>query len=318
MSYNIDTMLEAKNQDELIEMVNETVELALSQQFVMKDIGITSRVFNHWIKMKIGTILNKVGDYKFTFTFVDLIWFNIIKELRDYGFPLEKIEIVKKNLMYPVLLMETLNHPNIRKKKIVNKEILGAENNDKLNLINKLNVDILGKKKNPDGFKIDMEVIPLHLLIGRFIFDRADLRLLIDINGNVLPCTKNSLFDKNQYDLMSEVGFDSGSYISISLLKFIGKFILKKENQVFVKNNNFLNENEIYILSLIREGKAKSITIKFEEKEPKFIEITEEKKLFAEARISEVLLTHGYQDIKITTQDGSIKYSNITTKKKLK
>jgi len=317
MNYFIDAIMEAENPEKIFDMIGETAGLAISQEFVMKDLGLTSRIFNNWIKTGLVTNCTKEGDYKYTFSFIDLIWFNIVSELRGYGFPIEKIKIVNKKLMEPVLLLETLNNPNPKKKSIVNKKMLGEEFKEKAELATSLNEKILGRKKNPDGFKVDISIIPLHLLVSRFLFDRSDIRIMIDINGNVFPCTKNTPLDHNLYEMMNEAGFDSNSFISISLLKFIGKFIQKGENRDFSKNNNFINENEQYILSLIREGKAKSITIKFESKKPRLIEITEEKKLNVEARISEVILKRGYQDIKITTKDGSMVYSNIVTKKKL-
>ncbi|MBU1719026.1 MAG: hypothetical protein KKA07_08120, partial [Bacteroidetes bacterium] len=85
----------------------------------------------------------------------------------------------------------------------------------------------------------------------------------------------------------------------------------------YVKENRLLNENELHILSLLREGKAKSITIKFKNQKPHFIEVTQERKVFDEARLSEVMLGKGYQDITIKTENGTIAVTNITTRKKL-
>jgi hypothetical protein len=67
----------------------------------------------------------------------------------------------------------------------------------------------------------------------------------------------------------------------------------------------------------LREGKAKSITIRFKNQKPNIIEVTQERKIYAEARLSEVMLNRGYQDIIIKTENGNIAVTNITTKKKL-
>ena len=64
--------------------------------------------------------------------------------------------------------------------------------------------------------------------------------------------------------------------------------------------------------------KANSITIKFEGHKPKLLEYTFEKKLYAESRISDVLIKRVYQEIIIKTQDGNIAFSSVTIKKKLK
>ena len=317
----IDTMLDIMSEDDLLDILNDAVELKKGGQFIMKDLEITSRVFNHWAIKGLVPNISKVGDYRFEFSFLDLIWFNIVKELREYGYPLEKIKIVKDILLEPILLNETLENLSNKKnkKKIMNHEdLLGDEFKGRIEVIKEIEKEIFSKKENPDGFRLDFSIAPLTLIIGRFLLDRADVRILIDNEGNVFSCPKKSIINENLSDLMVEDGFDSESYISISLFKFLKNFIQKKENLEFIISNKFLTENELQILSLVRDGKANSITIKFDGQKPKFIEYTQEKKLYAESRISDVLIKRGYQDIIIKTQDGNIAFSNVTIKKKLK
>ncbi|MBI5539095.1 MAG: hypothetical protein HY951_03485, partial [Bacteroidia bacterium] len=158
----------------------------------------------------------------------------------------------------------------------------------------------------------------LSLLINEFLFYRNDVRILIDQKGNVVPYTDEFIKHKDFGNIMKEVDFDNESYINISLLKFFRKFTMNKKYFNFLQDNNILNENEAHILSLIREGKAKIITIKFKDHKPYMLETTKEKKIQAETRMTEILLNRGYQDISIRTENGNISYSNITTKKILK
>lgn len=319
MSYFIDTMLETKNPEELFRMIDETEELKLGKQFIMKDIGLTSRVFNHWITTGLVTNTSKAGDYRYEFSFIELIWFNIVKELREYGFPLEIIKVVYKTLMEPILFRESINNlPDKEKNRLIADLEAHKETNPEYTEYIKRIKDELFNPKTPNESFNDVFLIPLQLLFAGFLIDRTDIRLLINSNGNVFSVSDKMGDAARTQELMVEYGFDNESYVSISLLKFLKKFILKKENQQFTRDHNFLNENELYILSLIREGKAKAITIKFEAHKPKYIEITEEKKLFAESRISDTLLSRQYQEIIIKTQDGNISYANVTTKKKLK
>ena len=154
-------------------------------------------------------------------------------------------------------------------------------------------------------------------MVNEFLLYRKDVKLLIDKNGKVIPYS-DSFFEKEEFEkIQAELGFDSESFISISLIKFFRKFILNKANFNFIKENNILNENEAHILSLVREGKAQSITIKFKNEKPYLLEITGEKKIQAEARLSEIILNRGYQDISIKTENGNIVISNYTTKIKL-
>jgi len=150
-----------------------------------------------------------------------------------------------------------------------------------------------------------------------FLAYRCDVWIYIDYNATVIPYIEKTMDKKKLHGFMDEFSFDSESYICISLMKFFRKFVQDPKHLDFVRNNDILNENEQYILSLIREGKAKAITIRFEAEKPRYIEITKERKLDTASRLSEVLLNKGYQDIIIKTQNGDISFTNITTKKKL-
>ncbi|KAF5041221.1 hypothetical protein DSECCO2_525250 [anaerobic digester metagenome] len=157
----------------------------------------------------------------------------------------------------------------------------------------------------------------LSILINEFILYREEVKLLIDVNGVVIPVSEsekdNPLYEK----LMDDTGFDRESYMTISMLKFFRRFIQNKEYFQFVRENRILNENETHILSLLREGMAKSITIRFRDQKPYLIEVTREKKIHAEARLSEILIRGGYQDISMKTENGNIVITNVTSKIKL-
>jgi hypothetical protein len=117
---------------------------------------------------------------------------------------------------------------------------------------------------------------------------------------------------------MQEWSLENESYLSISLFKFLKKFMVKEENDAFSLKIKLLNENESFILSLIRKGKAKEITIQFKDQAPTYIKVTRDQKIFAESRVSDAILGKGYQEISIKTQDGNISCANIVTKHKLK
>jgi DNA-binding transcriptional MerR regulator len=320
MSFFIDAMLESKDPLDLFRMIDETEELKLNRQFIMKDLGLTSRVFNHWIMTGLVTSTSKVGDYRYEFSFVELLWFNIVKELREYGFPLGKIKVVYQSLMEPFLFRESISNLSEEERNRMIEELEDhQENNPEYDeFIKKVKEELNNPQKPDENFK-DVFLIPLHSYLASFMIDRSDIKFLINSDGKVLPVSDKLAVDQQWLkDLMDKVGFEGDSYISISLFKFLRKFIQKKQNQQFAKDHHLLNENELYILSLIRDGKAKSINIKFEHQKPSLIEITKERKVQAETRIAEVLLGRGYQDIVIKTQDGNITFTNIITKKKLK
>ena len=318
MSINIDSIFTEKDARALFENSAMVIGLNLSKQFVMKDIGVTTRVFHHWASKGLIDFKPSRNYQKHIFSFVELIWFNIVNELREFGFPLEKIKIVKNTLMQDFnwttlinsisevqkneMLKDVDNSPEFENQKDVVKEMIKEGLNDP---------DIVSGDK-------DIQLNLLFLILFSFLTYRCNVWIYIDNKGNVLPYVDRKPDKAILYQLMEEYHFDSESYVSISLVKFFRKFIRNQKHLEFVRGNNILNETEQYILSIIKEGKAKEITIKFKEEMPYIIKVTEEKKVDAESRLSDVLMKKGYQEIIVKTQDGDIAFSNVTTIIKLK
>ncbi|MCX6258657.1 MAG: MerR family transcriptional regulator [Bacteroidia bacterium] len=319
MSINLDYLFAEKDIEAFLINSAMITNFDLTRQFVMKDIGVTSRVFHHWSQKGLVNVRPKINDHNHVFSFVELIWFNIVNELRAYGFSLEKIKFVHDSLMQEISWNAFVNSLTISEKEKFIEEIdfLPSEYDDQKNNLK----EILRKDMNdPDlsSDENDININALYLIIYNFLVIRSNVWIYIDIKGTVIPCVEKIMDKVKLNKLMDEYFFDRESYICISLMKFFRKFVQNPKYLDFVRDNDILNENEQYILSLIREGKAKAITIKFEGQKPSHIEITRERKLDVESRLSEVMLTKGYQDIVIKTKNGDIAYSNITTKKKLK
>jgi len=317
MEFSLDTIFNSMSADSFIEGIEKTMELRFQQKFALKDISISTRVMNHWDAKGLipDSSRNKGGPY--TFNFIELIWLHIVKELREYGYPLENIKEVSFYLTTPFDISEQYRAlSDDEKEKIKNKvENIQLNNEDeKQKLVDSIKKELNDPNVGTEYFQTNI----LSLLINEFLFYRNDVRILIDQKGNVVPYTDEFIKHKDFGNIMKEVNFDNESYINISLLKFFRKFTMNKKYFSFLQDNNILNENEAHILSLIREGKAKTITIKFKDHKPYMLETTKEKKIQAETRITEILLNRGYQDISIRTENGNISYSNITTKKILK
>lgn len=317
MEFSLDTIFNSMSADSFMEGIEKTNELRFQQKFVLKDIGISTRVMNHWDAKGLipASLRNKGGTY--TFNFIELIWMHIVKELREYGYPLENIKIACFFLTTPIDYTEYFRTQSKAEKEEITKR---AENiplnneEEKKKLVDSIKKALDDPNEVVEFFQTNI----LSLLINEFLLYRSDVRIHIDQKGNVLPFTNELINHKEYNKVFKEVEFDHESYISISLFKFFRKFTMNKKYFSFLQDNNVLNENEAHILSLIREGKAKTITIKFKDHKPYMLETTKEKKILAETRMTEILLNRGYQDISIRTENGNISYSNITTKKILK
>ena len=215
MSIFIDKFIESGDLRNSVSLFDETAELKLDQKFIMKDIGVTPRVFNHWIAVGLVTNKFKVGDYRFKFSFVELIWFNIVKELRNFGFPINGIKEVYKNMMEPVHLFETLVSIDDKGKEKIIKNIESRHDIDeveKQEILSFMREVFAGPVKANNG-TFDLVVTPLHLLLLEFLETRSDLRLLIDSNGNTIPYNRNVFENISYEEMMEGTDFDSQSYI---------------------------------------------------------------------------------------------------------
>jgi hypothetical protein len=71
----------------------------------------------------------------------------------------------------------------------------------------------------------------------------------------------------------------------------------------------------MFILEHVRNGHYKEIKIRFSKKDSITLELTEEFKADHAARIQDIILKRGYQDIELKTINGVIKYSTRKTSK---
>lgn len=313
----LDSLFEPKDIESFIESLEKVSELNFSQSFVIRDIDISSRTMNHWCQMGLMPSKQRTTGSTFHFNFYELIWFHIVKELREYGYPISKINLVKEILLTPFDLSEFFRNLTPKEVSLLRKRIsrMKLDNEEVKREFTSFLFDAL---ENEEELKNPVLVSIMTLMVNQFIFYRDEVNLLIDANGIAIPIYESEKDDPIYDSIMADAGFDTESYIRISLNKFFRKFILDRTHFDFVRNNNILNENEAHILSLVREGKAKSITIRFKDQKPYLLEISREKKVQVEARLSEVLLKGGYEDISLKTANGNIVVSNFVTKEKLK
>lgn len=314
--FYLDHVLDSMDVESLFEGIANITEFNSQEYFVVQDIGVSSRVMNHWAAKGLMPTKLRFENAKYTFNFVELIWFHIVKELREYGYSLEKIARIRQILTKSIDCAKYFKDLSKKEKDwlIKRAEQICVKNEDeKQVLINTIKEGLNNPEKSSECFFTNI----LGSLVSEFILYRQDVRVLVDINGAVFPYSETNIEKETLDKQLSDIGFETESYVNISLIKFFRKFVLNKNHFNFLRKNNILNDNEAHILSLVREGKAKSITIRFKDEKPYMLEVTKEKKIQAEARLSEVLLNRGYQDISMKTENGNIVVSNITTKKKL-
>ncbi len=197
----------------------------------------TYRVINHWTE--IGLVDDERGSESRgwrAFSMTDLIWIRIIDELRQFGFPLEKIAIAKASL-FP--------------------------------------------KGDQDKF--------CRSLIRAY---EKTCVLIVEKNGN------------SYLRYAKERAKTDDSHICVNVSELEKEVMEKTPDSLVEDFEGFsrLNADEHELLSIIRSGKYKSITVKMKDGTMERLEMEE----LIKGRMIDLLRDHAYQDIEVKTAKGEI------------
>ncbi|MES2836493.1 MAG: MerR family transcriptional regulator [Bacteroidota bacterium] len=277
------------------------------EEFTLKNLvanNITARHLQYWFENGLLPEKKRKEDENHKFSFIDLIWINIVNELRLMGFPIKKIKISKDILLSKKTIPEFFKLNNDR-------EIVDFYYNSYKESFKDKSVfeKIFSTKKNLDSIK-STEISALFFYIILFIKERVNTKMLVFNTGELLIVDENT---PSQVESIAEY-MENQTYITIPILKLISKFIHDEMNTAFVSKTKILNDNELQILALIRHGDYDSIKVYFKENKPSLLEVTKNVKLDKEARLSEILLNRKYEKLELITKDGNITYAPRTTK----
>lgn len=283
--------------------------LNLSQQirekrFGIKDVGVTYRWISYWDSK--GLLIGDYSEGKWRkFDLVEFVWLKMIIKLREFNFPIDKIKWIKDNLIQNAAVSELIGHDEvadilIRLSSEGNKEEMKRLLKDK-NFIDQMTVQSLNLFEN--------------LILDIVTFQNG---YSILINSNELIPVKHSALEslselKEFNDLLR------GSFISISVSEILRDYMIR---EVGIKSKNklaLLTREEEKVLEVLRQDNLKSVIIKYDQdKEINLLETVKVVKIDKRARLIDFIMTHGYQDITIKTQDGEIVYCENKLKIMLK
>lgn len=245
-------------------------------------------------------------------TFVEVVWYEILEQLRAFGISKENLKKLEVQLLTPFDLNQILNIEDLE---------LNTSTQEYLNqLINTNSVKVENEIKIDSDKSINGVINPItHISIlayniMEFIITRSHITFLIDKNWLVYAWNE-SLF-QNYVDAGIDIKFKH--HISLSLPEVMKEFILK-DNWV----NNYpqlgiISNDESEVLKLLKLNKIKTLTIRVKNKKIKLIEATEIYNSVDKAsRFMDHILKGKYQDISFSTQAGNITHFEKTTKYKL-
>jgi DNA-binding transcriptional MerR regulator len=273
------------------------------RNFKPSDLGISARAINNWKEKRLLFKENKKGWIRFNLT--ESIWIKIIQQLRKFNIPLDTIMKIK--LALQEVPENVMNH--LDKKGILDKLKQALENESISELKTAFDSENLREIEKKEKLSI------LDHIILDMITTRANCRLLFNSEGNTLIYKDNYEEELREYPEYWD--FLKTTHISISLNQLFYSITNELIEPKQLAKLKILNSKEQKILDSLREDKIKKIEISYKENEPQLIKVTKINKLDTAARIKEILISKGYQDIKLTTQNGKLVQCENTKKKKL-
>ncbi len=300
---------------EVINNPDEYTDL-YKERFRLSDLEISARVLMHWKKMgllpdkpikKTDEQDNESEKGKLNrFNFFELIYLYILQDLREIGFSIDKLKKVKATLLAKTDIMSLSS--------LMDKE--------SLNLLKKhgYNTEILEEfLKHKQDIEYHIDEVPdfvkfptaLDSIILGVLQQKLDFRLIISMNGDVEAEVANSLGQ------VEKTISNAKPHVVLTLFHYLYRFLSNKKYSELYVSYKLLDQQEMAILDHVRKGQYKEIKIKFNKKDSILLELTEERKIDNAARLQDILLKGGYQDIQLKTQKGVITYTTIKTKKQI-
>jgi DNA-binding transcriptional MerR regulator len=268
------------------------------KKFTVKDLGVDYRWIDHWHAK--GLLIGNYEERKWKkFNLVEYVWLKMIIKMREFNFGLDTIKSVKDILDVDYTVNDFMKNSGIDLLDVIPKFApSGKETNAKILL---KDTEVLENMKH---FSINL----LELYIMDILTLYSYHSILINPNGEIIPIKYSYL--EMYSDKMEFKNFITKSYVSISITEILRDFIIEKDIDFNNKKRlAILTEEESLVLNAIRRDDLKSVIIKFgNDSKMNLLEEIKEEKIDKASRLFEMIITKGYQDITIKTQNGEIVY----------
>jgi hypothetical protein len=230
----------------------------------------------------------------------------IVRELREYGMEKEKILVLKGELFSPV------DHKAALCELKQNRKETEAQLAKLYGVATSIVKPILDEYFRKGAELQALGYSNLSIYLYNVLGTRLPYSLWVNKEGKHRLVFQN----KDGVPLMGDEGGPlEASYIMISLNAIVGFFAgLEMINDTI--RQTLLSPQEWQLIEETRAEGLKSLTVKFKEGKMLTLESTRRKKIRLEARLLEVLLKGGYENLTIVTEKGQIVYAEQTVKKR--
>ena len=299
--YEIDSFLQFNQVGQFSELQTKLNK----KRFTLRQLGVTHRALILWDKEGLLYSTSEKGKWR-RFDFFELVWIKLISKLRDFNIPIKTIRKLKENiLIHPPLtdpaffdmIIENALHYAPAERKAEARRIVS----NKEQIIKELSSVLI-----PILFLYIMDVILL----------KSHFAILVNLEGDFFPFKEFYIEEYQGFQDFQE--FIHKSHVSVSLSEIVVDFLIDEDLELTQNKLAILTENEAQIINTIRKEKLIYLKIRFnKENDIDLIEATKSQNVSKEARLIDLIMTNGYQDIEIKTENGVIVNCINTRKEKL-
>ena len=289
-------------------MVNlDLIRKLRSRTFRFSDINI-SPVFHIYIQRNNLHVTKHIAGYRMKYNITEIVWMHIVRELFEFKIDIDIVRIIRDNIFRDIDDFKlTGSADDIEKFKRDIKEFLHNDFSDEYFNFNAEYDDYLYKQTK----KISISILENSILESYFL--KCQNKIFIRKNGDIVLQNNGQNFNLKQNDI-----FNSANVIdfSLNINSLLAKIFIDYTVAELEEEWKIINRQEAKILTLIKNNKdLKSVKIKFSnDSKISQVEVLEDIKVKKSDKLSALIISGGYHDIKVITDNGNVIHCERKTK----
>jgi DNA-binding transcriptional MerR regulator len=292
----------------------ELTNAVIQERFKAVDTGVHPKLLADWNRK--GLLLGEhTKNKRHMFTLAEFVWIKLIEKMREYNFSSEFILEFRNSLVQDMKVdpADIMNSP-VMVDAIVSMMPPELQQMVRLALAQPDTV-----KKMLAAIPFDMsKLTSLDAFVLFSLVIRKPLSMLLDHSGSgtlfsPVMFEEPSIRQDDFYSMLAK------THVSISITEAVAASLAIAPIDKVTEDLSFLSPAEVEVLSSLRKEGVASVKVRMDNNgEMDLLEVTSREKVDKSIRLMEMMLSGGYQDIVVKTQDGKVIHCENTVKVKLK
>jgi len=281
------------------------------QPFRVTDTGIHAKVLSDWNAK--GLLLEKPEKNRMhRFSFTEIVWVKMIEKLRAFNIPSNTIAMMRNEMAAVQGTNAHLLRSDPRLKDML-RHVFGDE---AALMIKEIENEQLWSQVVESLPSMVMQPRLIDMLVGFCVYTGNPMSVIINERGQGLLLNPVILSEGGygERDITILLG---SSFVCISLLEIIGSVIELAPVSELSELLRVISDKEAIVLDALRTRNVSSVTVKLNNGEIDLLEVAKQQNVSPIAKMSELIVSNGYHDITIKTQNGKVVYCENTRKMKL-